>query len=113
MTFYSENSPVWDRIGFWIHATVYLTLNILIPLAIIVLTANLMVDQAMSPYVQVASKYAITCFLSSCRAMILAPRLIGGSYQWYKKRHNNQVQEQSVDANENQEPKPMVPFTDF
>ena len=89
ISFYSESSPCWDRIGFFFHQFVLWTSHIFIPIAvnIVVYSSLESSNEGKTPYHVLFICYAVISFFSLVRICFYFNRVVLGVWTWYKARH--------------------------
>ena len=89
ISFYSENSPCWDRIGFFVHQFVLWTSHVVIPIAVncVTYTSFKASNEGKTPYNILFICYSIICIISFIRIVYYFNRVVLGTWTWYKARH--------------------------
>ena len=128
ISFYSETSKCWDRMGWFVHTFVAVLNLIVIPIFCMVnMSLSYSEEYArISPYQLVIVSYSCTAVLFAVRMLLSGKKIFYDTWCWYQNRHGkttdaNQIQVQSSSMKSNGKDEqpvgpgnyPELPFLDY
>lgn len=105
ISFYSENSPCWDKVGYFVHQLNLWTSHLFIPITVNCLTYSQFKssNEGKTAYNILFVCYSIVCVISAAKFVYYFKRTVVCTYIWYRSRHNSQIKIADTSNNEVEE----------